>query len=186
MHFDQNDKKQFRICIFTSLMKKLILLLVVAVPLMAVAGLHKYFFSVTQADYDAQDHALKMVTRVFYDDLEKVFQERYDASIKVDASYDQQKLDGYIKKYFEAKFIVNINGKAQPLQYIGHKDEIDYVVCFFEVTDIQNLKAIEIENTLLTDLFPDQKNVVHLKAGSIKKSFLLTRENDKAVLNFSE
>ncbi|MFD2828694.1 DUF6702 family protein [Leeuwenhoekiella polynyae] len=166
-------------------MKKLILLLVVAVPLMA-AGLHKYYFSVTQADYDATDHALKMVTRVFYDDLEKVFQERYDKSIKVDASYDQKKLDGYIKTYFEGKFIVRINGEKQPLHYIGHKDEIDYVVCFFEVTDIQNLKRIEIENTLLTDLFPEQKNVVHVKAGSEKKSFLLTRENDKAVLNFSE
>lgn len=166
-------------------MKKLILLLVVAVPLMA-AGLHKYYFSVTQADYDAEENALKMVTRVFYDDLEKVFQERYDKSIKVDVSYDQQKLDGYIKKYFDGKFIVRINGKAQPLNYIGHKDEIDYVVCFFEVTDIQDLKTIEIENTLLTDLFPDQKNVVHLNAGSKKKSFLLTRENDKAVLNFSE
>lgn len=167
-------------------MRKLIFLLVVAVPLMAAAGLHKYYFSVTQADYDAQDHALKMVTRVFYDDLQKVFQERYDKSIKVDASYDQKKLDGYIKRYFDGKFIVRINGKAQPLHYIGHKDEVDYVVCFFEVTDIQDLKTIEIENTLLTDLFPDQKNVVHLKAGANEKSFLLTRENDKAVLNFSE
>jgi len=63
---------------------------------------------------------------------------------------------------------------------------MDYVVCFIEVTDVQNPKSISIENTLLMDLFQDQKNVVHLNTGTTKKSFLLTRDNDKAVLNFSE
>lgn len=175
----------FKRRIFTGLMRKTILLLLVALPLLGATA-HKYYFSVTQADYDAKDHALKMVTRVFYDDLQKVFQERYDKSIKVDASYDQKKLDGYIQRYFNQKFIVKINGKERRLNYIGHKDEMDYVVCFIEVTDVQNPKSISIENTLLMDLFQDQKNVVHLNTGTTKKSFLLTRDNDKAVLNFSE
>jgi len=166
----------FKRRIFTRLMRKTILLLLVALPLLGATA-HKYYFSVTQADYDAKDHALKMVTRVFYDDLQKVFQERYDKSIK---------LDGYIERYFNQKFIVKINGKERRLNYIGHKDEMDYVVCFIEVTDVQNPKSISIENTLLMDLFQDQKNVVHLNTGTTKKSFLLTRDNDKAVLNFSE
>ncbi|MFI8378683.1 DUF6702 family protein [Leeuwenhoekiella sp. NPDC079379] len=166
-------------------MKKLIAILLVAIPLMA-ASAHKYYFSVTQADYDTQSKSIKMVTRVFYDDLEKVFQERYDPSIKVDKSYDQKKLDGYIRKYFKQKLIIKVNGKEQELQYLGHKDEVDYVVCFIEVKEVTNPKTIEIENTLLMDLFPDQKNVVHLQVGSTKKSYLLNKENDKAMLKLSE
>ena len=165
--------------------KKLLLLIAVILPLCAFTA-HKYYFSVTQADYDAKSKSLKIVTRVFYDDLQKVFQERYDKSIRVDASYDQQKLDGYIKRYFEQKFIVTVNGEERSIHYLGHKDEVDYVVCFIEVENIKNLKTVSIENTLLMDLFPDQKNVVHLHAGTTKKSFLLTRENDKAVLKLSE
>ena len=127
-----------------------------------------------------------MVTRVFYDDLEKVFQERYDKTIKVDKTYDQEKLDAYIQKYFNSKFIVSVNGKEQKLSYIGHKDEVDYVVCFVEVKNITNPQSIEIENTLLMDMFPDQKNVIHLQVGNTKKSYLLNKENDKAMLKLSE
>ena len=166
-------------------MKKLLVLILVALPLMA-ASAHKYYFSVTQADYDVKSKSLKMVTRVFYDDLEKVFQERYDKSIKVDKTYDQEKLDAYIQKYFNSKFIVSVNGKEQKLSYIGHKDEVDYVVCFVEVKNITNPQSIEIENTLLMDMFPDQKNVIHLQVGNTKKSYLLNKENDKAMLKLSE
>ncbi|RXG24837.1 DUF6702 family protein [Leeuwenhoekiella aequorea] len=166
-------------------MKKLLVLILVALPLMA-ASAHKYYFSVTQADYDVKSKSLKIVTRVFYDDLEKVFQERYDKSIKVDKTYDQEKLDAYIQKYFNSKFIVSINGKEQKLSYIGHKDEVDYVVCFVEVKNITNPQSIEIENTLLMDMFPDQKNVIHLQVGNTKKSYLLNKENDKAMLKLSE
>ena len=166
-------------------MKKLLVLILVALPLMA-ASAHKYYFSVTQADYDVKSKSLKMVTRVFYDDLEKVFQERYDKTIKVDKTYDQEKLDAYIQKYFNSKFIVSVNGKVQKLSYIGHKDEVDYVVCFVEVKNITNPQSIEIENTLLMDMFPDQKNVIHLQVGNTKKSYLLNKENDKAMLKLSE
>ena len=166
-------------------MKKLLVLILVALPLMA-ASAHKYYFSVTQADYDVKSKSLKMVTRVFYDDLEKVFQERYDKTIKVDKTYDQEKLDAYIQKYFNSKFIVSINGKEQKLSYIGHKDEVDYVVCFVQVKNITNPQSIEIENTLLMDMFPDQKNVIHLQVGNTKKSYLLNKENDKAMLKLSE
>ena len=166
-------------------MKKLLVIILVALPLMA-ASAHKYYFSVTQADYDVKSKSLKIVTRVFYDDLEKVFQERYDKSIKVDKTYDQEKLDAYIQKYFNSKFIVSINGKEQKLSYIGHKDEVDYVVCFVEVKNITNPQSIEIENTLLMDMFPDQKNVIHLQVGNTKKSYLLNKENDKAMLKLSE
>ncbi len=166
-------------------LKKIALLVALALPLLAFT-IHKYYFSVTQADYDSKSHSLKIVTRVFYDDLQKVFQERYDESIRVDASYDQKKLDGYINRYFDQKFIVTVNGEQRPITYIGHKDEVDYVVCFIEVENIKTLKSVSIENTLLMDLFPDQKNVVHLNTGGVKKSFLLTRENDKAVLKVSE
>mgnify|MGYP003629683125 FL=1 len=166
-------------------MKKLLVLILVALPLMA-ASAHKYYFSVTQADYDVKSKSLKMVTRVFYDDLEKVFQERYDKTIKVDKTYDQEKLDAYIQKYFNSKFIVSVNGKEQKLSYIGHKDEVDYVVCFVEVKNITNPQSIEIENTLLMDMFPDQKNVIHLQVGNTKKSYLLNKENDKAMLKLSE
>ncbi|MEH6407302.1 MAG: DUF6702 family protein, partial [Leeuwenhoekiella sp.] len=106
--------------------------------------------------------------------------------IEVDQTYDQQKLDKYIKRYISQKFKVTVNGTERQVNYLGHEDENDYVVCYIEVKDIADIQSISVENTLLMDVFPDQKNVVHLKVGDTKKSYLLISGNDKAVLNFSK
>ena len=46
------------------------------------------------------------------------------------------------------------------------------------------MKSIEVENDLLTEFFEEQQNVVHLRIGDTKKSFILVRENNKGMLNF--
>lgn len=147
---------------------------------------HKFYLSVTQIDYVPKEHSIQVVTRLFYDDLEKALQERYDSSIRVEKSYDQKKLNAYIDKYIQQKLKINVNGDRVKLHYLGHKDENDYVVCFVEITGIDNLKSLEVENTLLMDAFPEQKNVVHVQLGETRKSFMLTSEKDSAVLNLTE
>jgi hypothetical protein len=58
------------------------------------------------------------------------------------------------------------------------------VVFFMEakavyLTDTQEL---EVYNALLTDLFDDQQNVVHLKIKDQKKSFLLMKDKASGLL----
>jgi hypothetical protein len=58
------------------------------------------------------------------------------------------------------------------------------VVFFMEakavyLTDTQEL---EVYNALLTDLFDDQQNVVHLKIKGQKKSFLLMKDKASGLL----
>lgn len=165
-------------------MKK-ILLLVTLIAVVAVStAWHKYYFSVSQIDYNDKTQSLEVISRIFYDDLEKTLQMRYDPDIKVDNTYPKQKLDQYISRYFDQKFLVSINGEQKQLDYLGHKDENDYVVCYIEIKDVTTIQSLKIENTLLMDAFTEQKNVVHVNIQPVEKSFLLTAENDKAVLNF--
>ena len=55
------------------------------------ASLHKYYLSVTDVVYDEQEKSIQMISRLFYDDLEAVLQERYDETIVVDATANQEK-----------------------------------------------------------------------------------------------
>lgn len=165
--------------------KSYIVLLLVAVMATSMAW-HKFYLSVTQIDYIQKEHSIQVTTRLFYDDLQKALQERYDSSIRVEKSYDQKKLNAYIDKYIQQKLKIKVNGNLVKLYYLGHKDENDYVVCFIEITDIDEVKSVEIENTLLMDVFPEQKNVVHMELGETHKSFMLTSEKDSAVLNTTE
>lgn len=164
-------------------MKKVIILLLV-VPLLTAASVHKYYLSVTDLTYDEEAQSIQIITRMFYDDLEKVLQERYDTDILVDATSDQDKLDMYLKKYLSKKIDITVDGTSRELLFIGKEYEDDYVVIYTEVADIESISLFEIENTLLMDLFPEQKNMVHTLINGKKKSFLLTTGNAKGLLNF--
>ncbi len=161
-------------------------LLVLVLPLLLSATVHKYYLSVTDVNYNEEAAAVQVITRLFYDDLEDVLQERYRADIKVDATADQELLDTYLSKYLSQKLVITVNGDDIPLNFLGKKYEDDFVVCFLEATDIESIKNFSVENTLLMDLFPDQKNMIHTTINGKKKSFLLIDGNTKGLLNFSE
>ncbi len=166
-------------------MKKIVILFIIT-PFLIAATAHKYYLSVTDLEYNQESESVQVITRLFYDDLEEVLKERYDNTILVDATYDQKVLDHYLKKYLSKKLVLTINGEKQEHTYIGKEFEDDYVVCYIEIEGIKEISSIEIINTLLTDVFPEQKNMVHTIIEENKKSFLLTRENPKGLLNFSE
>ncbi|MBV1924991.1 MAG: peptidase E [Dokdonia sp.] len=166
-------------------MKKTFILLVF-VPLLLSMAAHKYYLSVTDMEYNESSQSLQMITRLFYDDVQAVLQARYDETIVVDATEDQEPLDRYLTKYLNAKLKVAINGESQELLFVGKEYEDDYIVLYTEIEGVTSIKTLTIENTLLMDVFPEQKNMVHTEILGKKKSFLMEIDNPKGVLNFSE
>lgn len=55
---------------------------------------------------------------------------------------------------------------------------------YIEVENVAPFNQIEVSNSILTDLFDDQKNVVHVKIDGVTKSMLLQKENDTERLTF--
>ena len=167
-------------------MKVYRLLLVLLIPVFSSFCIHKYYLSVTDLKYNQEEKSVQMITRLFYDDLEEVLQERYDATILVDKNADQDKLDSYIARYFKSKLEIKVNSEVQKVNYLGKEFEDDYVVCYMEVSEIESIDQIEIKSTLLMDLFTEQKNMIHTDILGKKKSLLLQDGNAKALLKFSE
>jgi hypothetical protein len=161
-------------------------LLIVLIPLLSSFYAHKYYLSVTELQYNEEENAIQIITRLFYDDLEAVLQERYEKSLKVNPDEDQEKLNKYLSKYITQKIGITVNGNTQNLNFLGKEYEDDYIVCYIEITGIEDIKTIEIQNTALMDLFEDQKNMVHTHILGKKKSLLLRDGKTKAVLNFSQ
>lgn len=148
--------------------------------------LHKYYLSVTDVEYNAEAKSVQLITRIFYDDLEDVLNERYDKNFTLSDRSDQEEIDTYLKKYLTSKIKIRVNDELKKLQFVGKEYEDDYVVCYIETSGVDSITKFEIENELLIDLFPEQKNMIHTKIYKRQKSFLLTRESAKAMLNFSE
>lgn len=162
------------------------LLILILVPLLSSFGAHKYYLSVTDLEYNEEQKTIQIITRLFYDDLEAVLQTRYMETLKVDPSENQEILDKYISKYLKQKMEVVVNDTPRQLQFLGKEYEDDYVVCYIEITEIEHIERVSLKSTVLLDLSPEQKNMVHTKILGKKKSLLLQDGNTNALLNFSE
>lgn len=159
-------------------------MLLLAIPMLAFAPLHKFYVSVTRVDYSEKEDALQITTRIFIDDLEAVLLERYGTETHLATKQETDTAGSLIEKYLHARFAVRVNGEERPVVFLGKKYDNDVVVCFMEVPKLglPGVKSLEVENDILTDLFEEQQNVVHFQIMGKKKSFVLLRENNKGML----
>ena len=56
------------------------------------------------------------------------------------------------------------------------------VICYLKVDNSKKITTFEFYNTLLTEVFSDQQNLVHTNINNTKQSFLLTRSEQKAFI----
>lgn len=154
--------------------------------LLSFTGVHKFYVSVTNAEYSGEEESLQIISRIFVDDLEEALQTRYDFKAELATPGESEEAEAYIERYFRARFTVLINDLPKDFRFLGKRYENDLVVCYLEVDDLPeaSLKSIGIQNDILNEIFEEQKNLVHLKALGKKRSFVLVRENNKGMLNF--
>jgi hypothetical protein len=147
---------------------------------------HKFYVSVTNVEYSDKDKAIQITSRIFIDDLEKALEERYGFEALLGTPEENKKTDVYLEKYLRAKFALKINGRVADYNFLGKKVENDLVICFIEILNepLEKVSSLEVQNEILMDVFEEQKNIVHLKMGGKKKSFILIRESNKGMLNF--
>ncbi|MBD0852327.1 DUF6702 family protein [Maribacter arenosus] len=163
--------------------KKSLLLLVL--PGLAFSTAHKFYVSVTNINYSEKTEAIQITSRVFIDDFEDVLFERYGIDSHLATDMETELANEYIEKYFKAKFLVHINRKQSTYTFLGKKYDNDVMICYMEIPEVdgERIKSITVQNEILTDLFEEQQNVVHLKVKGKKKSFVLIKENNKGMLN---
>ena len=160
--------------------------LVLLLSLITMAGTHKFYVSVTNLEYDEEEQAFQITSRIFIDDMETVLNARYGVDAQLATEKEIEQTNELINKYLNTKVSIKINGQERNFMFLGKEYKDDLVICYMELTDIDlaELKSIEVRNDLLTEFFEEQQNVVHLKIGQTKKSFILVKENNKGMLNF--
>ncbi len=157
----------------------------VMVLFLSFIAAHKFYISVTNVVYSEKDDALQITSRIFIDDLDRLLNERYGIKAKLATPNEAKVANEYIEKYFRTKFVVELNGEPVAYNFLGKSYDNDVVICYLEIanTNFEGLKTLSVQNEILTDLFEEQQNVVHLKWKGQKRSFVLIKENNKGMLN---
>ena len=136
--------------------------------------LHKFYVSVTQIDYVQNKKRIEITSRIFIDDLEKALTKKYQKKPNITSSNELPEAEEWIKTYVKEKIKISINKKPQVIEYLAKEVEGDVLVIYTKIAISKKINIFEIYNSLLTETFQDQQNIVHTNINSNKKSFLLT------------
>lgn len=164
-----------------SIPKKIVFLLLI--PLLAFS-VHKYYLSSTQIEYNQEQKSLEVIINVFMDDIENTVNKKFKVDLQLTTEKELKNSDSYFSNYLNEKLNFKINNKNYKFNYLGKEYDGDLVYFYLEITNIENISSIEINSQILTEEFEDQQNVIRLKVNGKKISKILTKKNDKALLNF--
>ena len=165
-------------------MKELkILFLILVIPLFAF-GVHKYYISLTKIDFVEKEKSVQITMRFFIDDIEKTLEGRYKIELELATEEENKNANIYLEKYIASKFEIIIDQKVKSFKFLGKEYENDIVFFYLEITNIEIINQISVQNRMLFEEFPDQQNFVKTNINKSKKTFILRKENDKEMLNF--
>jgi len=146
---------------------------------------HKHYISLTQIEYNESEKALQITMRFFIDDLEKAVGSRFDKKLALATDEELKNANVYIERYLESKFNLWVNGTEVSPNYLGKKYEDDQVFFFLEVDKVENIEMIEVQNSMLMEVYEEQQNYVKLRLGDVDKTFILIKANDKEMLKMA-
>ena len=153
------------------------------IPLFAFT-VHKYYLSLTQIEYNQEQKSLQIIINVFMDDIETALNKDYNIDLQLTTKKELKTADDYFEKYLKEKLKFKLLGQELPFNYLGKEYEGDLVYFYLEIQDIETPQSLEVSNKILVQHFEDQQNVVKMKIGKKRRSKILTKENDKALLKF--
>jgi Domain of unknown function (DUF6702) len=161
------------------------IILICSVAFLSFTAMHEYYVSVTQVEYIKAKQSVQISSRIFLGDLETALRQKYDQAITFGELKEPENIDMYIERYLREKMTIKINGKIVDFVFIGKEYDMDIMKCYLEIVGIKNIKSFEITNKVLFDLIEEQQNMIKLKINSKQKNYLLSSQNDTALLNFN-
>ncbi|TXI69183.1 DUF6702 family protein [Flavobacterium sp. UBA6195] len=153
------------------------------VVLLSSFAWHKFYVSVTQIDFVPNKKRVEITSRIFIDDLEKALEKKFKKKFYITSTKEIENSEILIQEYLKEKIKISINKKAQNIEYLAREVEGDVLIFYTKIAISKKINTFEIYNSLLTDLYKEQQNIVHLNINGNKNSFLFTNSetNQKIV-----
>lgn len=145
---------------------------------------HKFYVGVFQVDYFKEKKAVQITARLFIDDLEKALHKKHNKHFYITTKDEVPDANSYIAKYLEEKLKIKINNKIQTIQFLSKEQEENIVICYFKINFKDNIKELDITNNVLSDVFSEQQNLVHLNINGNKKTILFTNTETNQKLKY--
>ncbi|MDN3587316.1 hypothetical protein QWY86_11595 [Pedobacter aquatilis] len=131
---------------------------------------HPLHVSTTEVSFNQKDKTLEVSCRIFSDDFESILAKTYKQKTDLVNPALKNQMDALVKKYLQNHLVIKANGKPVSINYIGFEIDHEATIIYLEVEKISTVKTLEVNSSILYDLFDDQMSIVHLVKGATRKS----------------
>lgn len=146
---------------------------------------HPLHVSVTEITLDEKEKELEIVLRVFTDDLELAMRNATgDPELNL-LNPANTNIDKLAWEYLQPRFTLSVDGKPQPVKYLGHEQSEDVFIFYIQAQPVKKFKTINITNSIITELYDDQSNLINMTVNEKTKSLRLMRNNPSGNLSFN-
>ena len=135
--------------------------------------LHKFYLSNTSIEFNAQNRAIEITSKIFTDDLEHAIEAQ---CYRHHSLYPQTpEVFELVKKYIGEKLSLQVGGRNVVLNFLGYSVDNDMTTLFIEGSYFEPNQVI-VNNTILLELFSDQQNIVEVRWNGQSKREYFTKE----------
>lgn len=131
---------------------------------------HPLHVSTSDISYNAQDNKLEVICTIFADDFELAIQKQYNTKTDLQKPAMHAAMDVLVKRYINDHLQLKTGNAATPLNYLGFELEKEAINVYLESEKIPSPKKINVEVSLLHNIFNDQINIVHMTVNGVRKS----------------
>jgi len=145
---------------------------------------HPFYVSICQIDFNEQNQSLEISVKIFVDDLIVGLSEEGHNKLYIGETREDAHTDEYIYDYLKKSIRLKVNDKDVEAAFVGKELETDVVWTYMEIGNIADLKNIEVDCNLLTDVFSDQSNIIQVNKNGEIKNLLLSKRDTNGRLKF--
>ena len=157
----------------------LLILLFLGLSSMAV---HKFYVAIYQINYVSQKKRIEITARIFIDDLNEALEFKFKKKTFIGTEKESPEDVVLLKKYLADKFTLKVDGQLKPMNFLSKELENNVLICYLNIKDISKVKNIEVQNSIITEIYSEQQNIIQSKLNGEKDSLLLTSEKTNGML----
>ena len=139
------------------------------------SGLHEFHVSKCQIEFNLQEKALQISMHIFIDDLEDALRKQGSGKLFIGTEKESAEADMHFFQYLNSHFKLKVNDQDVEYDFVGKEtsEDLQAIWCYLEITNIEAVKSIVVENSLLMEVFADQKNIIHIMMPNKKQGYFM-------------
>lgn len=141
---------------------------------------HEFHVSKCEVEYVKEERSVQISLQIFIDDLELAMKNAGSENLFLCTKKEHPEANDFIKAYLSTVFKINVDGQEMDYDYLGKEmsEDLAAVWCYLEISNTDINTSFRIENKVLMETFPDQKNLVKVKLSKTTKEHYLFDTKD--------